>query len=50
METLLIGWNDVELDPGMIHLRHTKTGVPRAIPFGQYPALAELVERRLGVR
>jgi len=50
METLLIDWKDVELSARVIHLRHTKTGVPRAIPFGQYPALAELVERRLAVR
>jgi integrase len=50
METLLIGRNDVELAPRVIHLRHTKTGVPRAIPFGQYPALAELVQRRLVVQ
>jgi len=50
METLSIEWTDVELEPRVIHLRHTKTGAPRAIPFGQYPALAELVERRLTVR
>jgi integrase len=50
METLLIERNDVELDARVIHLLHTKTGVPRAIPFGQYPALAELVERRLAVQ
>jgi len=50
METLSIGWADVELDACVIHLRHTKTGVPRAIPFAHYPVLAELVERRLAVR
>ena len=51
METLRIEWaTDAELDTRVIHLRHTKTGVPRAIPFGQYPALAELLERRLAVR
>jgi integrase len=50
METLSIGRADVELDARVIHLRHTKTGVPRAIPFGQYPALAELVERRLAIQ
>jgi integrase len=50
METLNIAWSDVELDARVIHLQHTKTGVPRAIPFGPYPALASLVERRLAVR
>jgi hypothetical protein len=50
METLSIGWADIELEARVIHLRNTKTGVPRAIPFGHYPALAELVERRLAVR
>ena len=50
METLLIGWSDVELDARVIHLRHTKTGVPLAIPFDRYPTLAALVARRLAVR
>ena len=49
METLSIGRVDVELDARVIHLRVTKTGVPRAIPFGSYPALAALVERRIAV-
>jgi integrase len=50
MESLNIEWSDVELDARVIHLRLTKTGVPRAIPFGAYPALASLVERRISVR
>ncbi len=50
METLRVGWTDVELGARVINLQHTKTGVPRAIPFGQYPALAELVDRRLAVK
>ncbi len=50
MESLNIAWSDVELDARVIHLRLTKTGVPRAIPFGPYPALASLVERRIAVR
>jgi integrase len=50
METLLVGWSDVELDARVIHLRHTKTDVPRAIPFGRYPTLEALVARRLAVR
>lgn len=49
METLSIGLGDVELDSRVIHLLHTKMGVPRAIPFDRYPPLAELVERRLSV-
>ena len=50
METLSIGLDDdVELDARVIHLRHTKTGVARAIPFDRYPPLAELVARRLSV-
>jgi len=50
MESLNIAWSDVELDARVIHLRLTKTGVPRAIPFDRYPALASLVERRIAVR
>ena len=50
MEMLKVEWPDVELDARVIHLRHTKTGVPRAIPFDSYPALAALVERRIAVR
>ena len=50
METLGLTWSDVELDARVVHLTDTKTRRPRAIPYGSYPGLAKVIERRLAVR
>jgi integrase len=49
METLTLKWADVERDARVIHLRVTKSGRPRAIPYAEYPELAALIERRAAV-
>ena len=49
METLSLAWADVEVEIGVIHLRSTKSGRPRAIPYRGYPELAAVIERRLAV-
>jgi hypothetical protein len=46
METLTLKWDDVESDPRVIHLRVTKSGQPRAIPYAEWPELAAVIERR----
>jgi len=50
MEVLGLPWSDVDLEQRVIHLRATKTGQPRAVPFGSYPQLAEVLERRIAER
>ena len=46
METLTLKWADVEPDAQVIHFRETKTGRPRAVPYGEWPDLAAVIERR----
>jgi integrase len=46
METLTLKWDAVEPDARVIHLRETKNGKPRAIPYADYPELAAVIERR----
>jgi integrase len=50
METLSLKWADVEPDARVIHLRETKTGRPRAIPYAEWPEMAAIIERRAAVR
>jgi integrase len=45
METLTLRWVDVELDAQILHLRETKNGKPRAIPYAAYPELAAVIQR-----
>jgi hypothetical protein len=50
MEILSLKWADVEPDARVIHLRETKTGRPRAIPYADWPEMAAIIERRAAVR
>lgn len=50
MEVLTLKWDDIERDARVIHLRVTKNGKPRAIPYGEWPELAAVIERRAAVR
>ncbi len=50
METLALAWADVESEPCVVHFRSTKSGRPRAVPYGHYPELAEVIARRAAVR
>ena len=49
METLTLKWDDVERDARVIHLRVTKSGRPRAIPYAEWPELAAVIEGRAAV-
>src|SRR5262249_14680750 len=50
LEVLGLTWSDVDVDGKVIHLRATKTGRPRDIPFRAFPELAEVLERRVAAR
>jgi integrase len=50
MEALSLTWAEVEPEVGVINLRKTKTGRPRAIPYAEFPELAAVIERRAAVR
>jgi len=50
MEVLALPWSDVDVEQRVIHLRATKTGRPRAVPYSSYPQLADVVARRIAQR
>ena len=49
METLSLKWADIETDARVIHLRVSKSGRPRAIPYAEWPELAAVIEGRAAV-
>jgi integrase len=47
MEVLALPWSDVDLEQQVIHLRATKTGQPRAIPYGLASSSLAVIASRI---
>ena len=50
MEVLTLKWEHVDQESGIANFQSTKTDQPRKVPYGRFPQLREVIERRLAAR